>query len=156
MYDDGSLQVAYKLEIRGSQGRMTFNLRNCSQSNLSDLHLDINDATGLLRFEAGPLATSLAAGGQQQQQIMMECMKPVFPGPSLSIKYSSQQGARTESITLPVSVTCFNEAIAMNGGDFHNRWEMLHGEQEVKEVITLQQEFTSVQVLGALTNVRCQ
>jgi hypothetical protein len=87
LYDDGVVQVASQIEIRGSQGRVTFFVRNCSPANLSELNVAIQDPAGLLRIQAGNLPPTLGGLGQAQLQIMVECMKPVSPGPSVLISY---------------------------------------------------------------------
>jgi hypothetical protein len=155
IYDDAILQVAYKLEVRGSQGRLTFLIKNASTSaSLSDLSITIQDPSGLLRFESGPVNATLAPLGQQQVQVMMECMKPVFPGPTMSVHYkSSTNEIRDESVQLPVSVTCFLEPITMNATDFASKWQALHGDQETMEVVTSQNAFTAAQVTHAVTSV---
>jgi hypothetical protein len=82
----------------------------------------------LTRFEAHKLAsTEIAAGGQGQLQIMMECMKPVAPGPNVTISYiDSVVGQRKNTIPLPIAITTFNEPLGtMTAQDFMARWTQL-------------------------------
>jgi hypothetical protein len=87
LYDDGSLQVAVQVELRGSQGRVTFYLRNLSPGTLSEMKVNIVDPASLLRMQAGDLPSSLGGLAQAQLQVMVECMKPASPGPTVAISY---------------------------------------------------------------------
>jgi hypothetical protein len=126
LYDDGSLQIATAVEIRGSQGRVTFFLRNQSPSTMEDFKLSVDDPAGLMRFELSSGPTSLGAVSQVQQQLMVECMKPASPGPEISITYTdSLLGRRCTSLPLPLTVFTFNEALQLTVEDFLGRWEQL-------------------------------
>eukprot|EP00604_Paraphysomonas_vestita_P003352 CAMPEP_0174818834 /NCGR_PEP_ID=MMETSP1107-20130205/1729_1 /TAXON_ID=36770 /ORGANISM="Paraphysomonas vestita, Strain GFlagA" /LENGTH=559 /DNA_ID=CAMNT_0016031289 /DNA_START=1314 /DNA_END=2993 /DNA_ORIENTATION=+ len=128
-YDDGTLQIACKIEIRGSQGRLTLFYRNkSSSSQVTNLQININDPNSLLRMQVGPLQSNLSSLTQTEQQIMVECMTPVSPGPTISITYSdSTLGQRNAILSLPLLVVSFNEPLPLNTPDFYSRWGMLVG-----------------------------
>ena len=130
-YDDGSLQIAATFEVRGSQGRIAFFFRNQSPSTLADLQLRVEDEAGLTRFELGQGPTTIAALSSSptlQQQLMLECMKPVPGGPRVTISYvDSLLGRRSSTLPLPVTVTSFNDPLTLGGADFTTRWEALSG-----------------------------
>ena len=85
---------------------------------------------------------------------MLECMKPVSPGPSLSISYRAPIGQRKESLPLPVVVTSFNEPLSMEAADFAARWQALGapGLEEV-EVLSPTVPINPTVIAGALTSV---
>jgi len=129
LYDDGILQIACKLEVRGSQARLTLFFRNKSgDANITELATEMNDPAGLLRKQLGPLAANINPLGQTDQQIMVECMTPVSPGPTLTVSYrASDNRLRNNTFNLPVTVMSFNEPLALNFADFNSRWNMLVG-----------------------------
>jgi hypothetical protein len=157
IYDDGALQIAASVEIRGSQGRVTFNLRNNSPSSLNEVRLGIVDSVGLLRYElsAGPANGVIIAFGQATQTLMIECMKPAFPGPQLTVEYNNQLvGKRSESISLPVSVLSFCEHLALSGNDFMTRWESLGGPGlQAQEIFGPSRPIVPSEVAASLTSV---
>jgi hypothetical protein len=127
-YDDGALQIALTVEVRGSQGRVIFYFRNQSPATITNLSLVVNDTSGLTRFELGPGPTSLSAldNSGAQQVLRLECMKPVPGGPSVTISYvDSLLGRRTEDLFLPIAVTTFNDPLTLTGMDFTARWDSL-------------------------------
>lgn len=154
IYDDGSLQIAAKLEIRLSQGRLTLSYRNISSSTLSNFSLKLGGDSGLVRFEAGSVNATVPPGEQGHLQVMMECMKPAYPGPNLLIEYQDPaKGSRQETISLPVLLTTFNEPITLAAQDFSQRWGMLTGPgQEAQEVIQASTKLTPDQIKQALTS----
>lgn len=79
-------------------------------------------------MQVGPLQSTLSSLAQTEQQIMVECMAPVYPGPSLNITYlDSTLGERNVTLPLPLLVVTFNEPFSLNSTDFHSRWNMLVG-----------------------------
>jgi hypothetical protein len=62
LYDDNTLQVSTKIEIRGSQCRFTLNYANQSPGIISDLSVEVKDTAGLMRFEISPLPSSTISG----------------------------------------------------------------------------------------------
>lgn len=156
IYDDGNLQIACTVEIRGSQGRLTFQVRcRVGISDATELSIQVVDSAGLLRFEAGQIPPVLAAGAQASLQIMVECMKPIAPGPSLQIKYRNRDGLHDNKIDIPVIMSSFNEPLQINGADFMQRWEKLKaGGTESVEVFNpataINPSFARQAVLSAL------
>jgi hypothetical protein len=136
IYNDGSLQISAKFEVRGSQARLTFAFQNNSQGSMSDLVVEIQDSVGLLRFEASPLASTIPGLGNATQTIMIECMKPASPGPQLSVSYNDQlHGKRANAIKLPLMVTTFNEPLSLLGDDFGVRWQALTNQGQESQQI---------------------
>lgn len=130
LYDDGSVQIACKTEVRGSQGRLTLFFRNkCTVNSVESLSVNFSDTDGFLRSQFGPLPSSLAPGSQVEQQIMIECMKPSDIKPSLSISYKESNGgsAKKNVFLLPLYMTLFNDPLPLSGEDFNKRWQMLSG-----------------------------
>lgn len=156
IYDDGTLQIAYRVEIRGSQGRLTFFYRNNSVSNnIEGLEVTVSDPANLLRMQTGNLASSMSPHSQEEQQLMVECMTPGSPGPSLTVKYEEVgKGFRNNSINLPLTVVSFNEPLKLNGSDFMTKWNMLSGPgQEAMEVFNPSEPVTVQGVKTALGSV---
>jgi AP-2 complex subunit alpha len=90
-----------------------------------------------LRQQLSPTNPSIAPSGQQEQQFLFECIKPVAPGPNLAIQYKGSSGQRSHELKLPVLVTSFNEPLSLSGADFNARWMQLGGPgQEVQEMFT--------------------
>ena len=156
LFDDGSLQVASKIEVRGSQGRITFYYRNHSNADLNDFGVEVRDAAGLIRCQLSPLpSTTLPAGGQTEQQLLVECMQPASPGPQLLLTFTSPQGKRTAALDLPVMITTFNEPLVLSGVDFSARWDQLVAQgQEIQEVLAPTKAIIPSDVQNILTAVR--
>lgn len=155
-YDDGTLQVATKIEIRGSQGRLTLFYRNKSNTaSVNNLTITVNDPASLLRMDVGPLQSTLAPGSQIDQRVMVECMAAVAPGPSLTITYAdSVSGQRNNTLPLPLAVTSFNEPASLSSADFSNRWNMLTSlGQEGQERFTPQRPLSHDSLVQFLSSV---
>lgn len=156
LYDDGVLQIATKLEVKGYQGKLSLFYRNVHSTAATNIKAMLTDAVGLVRVtDSGALPASLAAGAQAQQVVQFECVKPAAPGPSLSLSYENTGiGNRTESIRVPIAVTTFNEQLTLNGADFSTRWGKLTGAgQESVEVFYPANKIDAAQVQQALTSV---
>jgi Adaptin C-terminal domain len=155
LYDDGNLQIASKIEVRGSQGRITIYYRSMA-SEISEFNVSVKDSAGLVRCQLSPLSvSSLSAGGQTEQQLLVECMQPASPGPQLCITYLSAHGRRTVSVDLPLMVTTFNEPLALSGADFSARWDLLVSPgQEAQEVLSPPRPVVPREIHSVLTAVR--
>jgi hypothetical protein len=127
LYDDGTLQIACKTEVRGSQGRLTLFYRNKSPVNKVDaMTANFSDTAGFLRSQAAPLPSSLEPGGQVEQQVMIECMKPSDLHSDLVLSYKESGGPCHRNITvLPIHMTLFNDPLPLSAEDFEKRWQML-------------------------------
>ena len=155
IYDDGSLQVLSKVEVRGSQCRLSLQYTNQSPASLSNVKVDIVDPAGLLRFEVAPLPATISGLGKETQVIMLECMKPAAPGPQLKIEYiDSLQGKRSNSISLPLFVASFNEPLTLTAEDFSARWQQLVSPaQESQQVFRPSYPVSLPQITSSLTSV---
>ena len=112
--------MAVTVEVRGSQGRVTLFFRNQSPAELADFSVACEDASGLTRFEVGPGPASIPGlNSGQQQQIMLECMKPVSGGPSMVISFTDPlAGRRSTVLPLPLLAVTFNDPLSLPGADF--------------------------------------
>lgn len=155
LYDDGTLQVATRAEIRGSQCRFSLMFVNQSPAAISKLKVDISDPSGLLRFEAAPMDENIAGLGKAAQVIMCECMKPATPGPKVTISYvDALAGSRSNTLDLPLMVSSFNEPISLEGADFGSRWQQLTGPgQESQDVLKPPYPIVPAQIHAALQSV---
>lgn len=155
LYDDGTLQIATKIDVRGSQARLMLMYRNLSPAVLSDFLIEIIDAASFVRFEAATVQSSVPGLAQFQQQVMMELMKPASPGLEIRISYvDTFIGSRSNTIPLPIFVTTFNEPMNLHGSDFVTRWQQLVGpDMEVQEVIRPSSAIVPANIHAALTNV---
>jgi hypothetical protein len=155
VYDDGTLQIHCKVEVRGSQCRLSLQYVNESPASLNDMKAEIIDSIGLLRFEAQDFPPSMGGLGKETQVIMVECMKPAFPGPHLKISYvDSFQGKRVNTIQLPLLVTSFNEPLMLKNEDFMTRWQQLTANgQESQQVVRPSHPIVLQQIYSSLANV---
>ena len=136
LYDDGLLQVATKIEVKGSQARVTFFYRNKGPSSMSNFSVTVADPAGLLRYELSTTSPQLDALAQGQQILMVECMKPATENPTFTIAYTdSLLGTRSNKLLLPVNTSTFNEPLSLNPGDFSARWDQLQGEGQHKQEV---------------------
>lgn len=144
-YDDGTLQVACTVEIRGSQGRITFIYHNISLTEtLFSLLVTMPDTGGFLRTQISPLKSHLVPQEHIQQTIMIECLQPSGIRPTIVIAYRSPQGSRKNTLLIPVTILSFNNPLMLAFHDFQLRWEMLtHPGQEIIEIFQSQQVITS-------------
>ncbi len=136
-YDDGCLKMMIKCEVRGSQGRYQFQLINSGTTTINDLKIDLVDPSNFLRFEAAPLAPSLAAQANVVASFMVECMKPAFPGPQLKVSYTeSNLGVRNNQVPVPILTSSFNEPLAFPANVFMEKWNQLsQPTMQVQEVV---------------------
>ena len=128
IYDDGCVQIASKIETRNSQCRLSLHYRNRSQSAASGFGISVTDPEGLVRCNCSAVASNeLAPGAQGSVFVMMECLQPAFPGPSMTVVYNDpSKGAVTNVVTLPISVATFTEALPnLNGQAFGGQWTKL-------------------------------
>ncbi len=136
LYDDGLLQMACKIEVKGSQARITFFYRNKGPSAMSNFSMTVADPAGLLRLELSTTSPQLDALAQSQQILMVECMKPVPENPSFTISYTdSLLGKKSNTLQLPVNTATFNEPLVLPPSDFSTRWEQLQGEGQHKQEV---------------------
>lgn len=156
VYNDGTLQVAAKVEVRGSQARVTLSYTNASPASITELKVTLDDAAGLLRSKVTPVQETIAGLGSAQQVIMAECMKPAAPGPQITIEYNDTlQGKRNNTIPFPLLVTSFNEPLAtLSPADFQTRWNALSQPgQEVQQVLRPSYPVVPSQIHNALSTV---
>jgi AP-2 complex subunit alpha len=153
IYDDGALQIAMKSEIRGSQGRFTFHFRNIGTCTMSNFSISIIDSAGLSRHQINAANPTIPPNGQGQQILMMECMKPAFPGPDIKVSYDdSILGSKSNTIKLPINVTSFNESTNINANDFQVRWqEFATPGQAVEQILNPSAPINPTQILQAMT-----
>jgi AP-2 complex subunit alpha len=84
---------------------------------------------------------------------MMECMKPASPGPKLNLSYKGLNGTRDVTISLPITVTSFNESLSLSAQDFAARWQMLvQPGQESMEVFSPSSPINVQQIHNALSS----
>lgn len=155
IYDDGAIQILSKIEVRGSQCRLSLQYSNQSPGAATDFKAEIIDSAGLLRFEAAPVASTIGGLGKETQVIMLECLKPAAPGPQLKIEYNdSFQGKRSNTIHLPLVIASFNEGLTLTSEDFMNRWQVLTNPgQELQQVFRPSTPIVVNQVHTSLTSV---
>jgi len=154
LYDDGTLQIATKIETRGSQCRFSFMHINQSPGALTDFKVTVTDSAGLMRFELSQLPSPQLDGLARVTQVMMlECVKPAAVGPKVTISYNDTlKGQRSNTIDLPLIVTSFNEPLNLSAADFGARWQQLVAPgQEAQEVLKPSYPLNPAQVQGALT-----
>ena len=130
VYDDGIVQVASKIDIRGTQGRVMLYFRNNTEVKLSLFKASLEDPSSFLRHEMTTVPPELAGSGQfEQQQVMLECIAPVYPGAHINIEYIASSGTgdskRVASFDLPVVLTSFNAPLPLSGPDWEIRWNAL-------------------------------
>lgn len=154
-YNDGTLQISAKVEVRGSQARVTLNFTNTSPASITGLKVDVEDSAGLLRSKIAPVQESISGLGNAQQVIMAECMKPVSPGPQITIQYvDTLQGKRVNTLAFPLVISSFNEPLAsLSAADFQTRWNALtQAGQEVQQVLRPSYPVVPSQILNALSS----
>ena len=153
LYDDGVVQIASKIEMRGSQGRLTLFYRNVSPSALAAWALTVADPSGFLRFDlqAGPATVGPSAQGQQV--MMFECMKPSPTGPTLSVSYKGPVGLRSVTIDLPILTSTFNEPLTLPAADFSQRWEALaEPGKQVQEILSPVNDIVAANVAAGMVS----
>ena len=156
LYDDGTLQVATKIETRGSQCRFSFLHINQTANVITDFKVTVTDPAGLIRFELAPLpSTQLDGMGRATQVMMLECVGLVPVAPQVTFSYvDSVAGRRCNTLDLPLIVTSFNEPLSLTAADFAPRWQQLVGAgQEAQEVLKLSYPVVPAQVHGVLSSV---
>jgi len=156
LYDDGTLQIATKIETRGSQCRFSFMHINQSPGALTDFKVTVADPAGLMRFELSALPSTQLDGLARVTQVMMlECVKPAAVGPKVTISYNDTlKGSRSNTIDLPLIVTSFNEPLNLAAADFTARWSQLVAPgQEAQEVLKPSYPLNPAQVQQALSAV---
>lgn len=153
LYDDGTLQIATKIEVKASQARVFLYYRNKGPGRIEKMQIKINDPSGLLRFELAALAPTLEPLCTATQILMVACVKPATPGPSMHIVYTdSMQGERDNTVDLPINTATFNEPLHLTGADFSVKWNQLTapGQQKIA-VLMPTTPISPANVLGGMT-----
>lgn len=129
-YDDGLLQILFKLEIRGSQGRLTLSYRNKSSGDLNNVQIKLLSDNGMIRFKSNNDVPNIIAPMQPEQQLFfLECMKPATASPILSLSYYDSNSIKHEIIIpTPILSIQFNESLSLSPNDFMNKWSTLQGQ----------------------------
>lgn len=155
IYDDGTVKVQAKIEIKESQCRLTLNYSNIGISDINDLKAVISDPAGLLRFEAAAIPTTLRSKAQENQVVMMECMRPAHPGPKFTVSYTDPEfGTRSNEIDLPILVTSFNDPLTLVAQDFMAKWQALGGAgKESVETFKVNSAIVPANIKDAMTKV---
>jgi hypothetical protein len=103
-----------RVEVKLSQARVVLFYNNIGPASLTDLQVTLVDTQGFLRSQLAPTPSTLNPGTTEQQIIMVECMKPIFPGPSVSLSYIDiVAGDRSVTFDLPLLLSTFNEPLAL-------------------------------------------
>jgi hypothetical protein len=145
--EPGFINIMLKQEWRGSQGRVSVCIVNAGQDVLDGFSaelLPVEDNAAALRSQASDLPkTTLAAGEQLVQQIMVECMQPFATMPGYRLKFTQKGAGGTRScsypLSLPVYLNCFFEPTTMEGDDFMSRWQKLNNPAlQQQDVVTSQ------------------
>jgi hypothetical protein len=156
MYDDGILLVSTKIELRGSQARLTFQYTNNGPAVIADMKVTVDDPNSFLRFDLKPLPSTTIEGlGKANQIMMLECMKPASTGPTVTLEYvDTLLGRRCSKVAIPIIITSFNEPLALPSQDFASRWQLLTGAgQQAMEVVTLPYSITPAQINDVFVKV---
>lgn len=67
--------------------------------------------------------------------------------------YLESRGKRDVSVDLPVTVTTFQEALSLSGGDFIATWDRLSAQgQEVQEVLSPSKPINPEEILAVLSS----
>lgn len=76
-------------------------------------------------------------------------MKPVAPGPTLTISYTAKDGKRNNRLNLPIVLTSFNAPMVLPGVDWNQRWGSLNNpDQQVMDTFN-----TSIPNINSLKNM---
>lgn len=152
LYDDGILQIATKIEVRGSQGRMSLFYRNQSSALLQNFELAVLSLGGFIRFEIEAVPSIVRAHAEEQTVMMFELMKPHTTMPTLNIGYVGPVGIRRVSLDLPVVTITFNEPLQLSAADFTQRWQLLNDpSRQMQEVFSPSRDVVPTSILMHVT-----
>ena len=145
LYDSPIMQVGFKHEYKGSQGRVSLFLGNMGSTPMTGLSVSLPSSLPLLRtkLDIGDTAALAGGGGVRLEAksrltmtIMVEAMAPFTDSPVLTVSFECGGGYYEYPFRLPIVPTAFLEAVApLDKETFMQRWGSLGGDKESQEVV---------------------
>lgn len=132
LFEDERLQVGFKAEYHGADGRLALFCTNKSDSPIGGLSIEMHSPFPALSINTQPAAPDL--NPQQQVQIFMQC-KCTGPfsyapgqGPTGRIQYQLKGQSAAFALPLPVSIGRFVEPMPLqNAAQFVQVWQQTQG-----------------------------
>ncbi len=144
LFENECLQVGVKHEYQGAQGRVGLFFGNKSGGELSAFQATVAAPAGgaaALKIQVGQdVPSTVGAGQQTRQQVVVEAMRPFdYPeAPTLTVSFSLHGRAHAYDLPLPVVPTCFFEPVTLAAGDYMARWRSLEGQNRERQEIVQQ------------------
>jgi AP-2 complex subunit alpha len=128
LYEDGLLQIGIKSRFQGHLGQLAVYMGNKISAPMTSVTTTIHsgDPTALSVTLAKMPPTTIAPRTQAQLQLQVECKKPFFTPPILTISFLAGSH-QSVSLRLPVVVTKFLEHVTLEQADFFERWRLIGG-----------------------------
>ncbi|KAI0223578.1 hypothetical protein L0F63_003658 [Massospora cicadina] len=159
LFEDSQLQLGFKAEFSGNQGRIVLYAGNKLVTQLSSVKFvpaNKHDTPGLNVTVLQPIASVIPPKAQLQQVFQVECVAPILDIPMLRLTYVSS-GAQSILFKLPAVQTSFLEPIELSSQNFFARWKQLGGPpREVQSAFRSGVNIDVGKVKGALRGFRVQ
>ncbi|KAI8866013.1 ARM repeat-containing protein, partial [Ramicandelaber brevisporus] len=135
LYADVNIQVGFKCEFNGSEGRVVLYIGNSSQRDLTDFDASINSEDDSLISTIqlpSPAQNVIKPRTQLMVKISLKCQSIFGSSPIVIIRYTLGQ-PRTLLLRLPVSITRFMNPVVLSAQDFFQRWKQLASPSNTNE-----------------------
>eukprot|EP00164_Ancoracysta_twista_P002628 GFYU01003499.1.p1 GENE.GFYU01003499.1~~GFYU01003499.1.p1 ORF type:complete len:516 (-),score=162.86 GFYU01003499.1:192-1739(-) len=158
LFEDANLQIGFKSEYSGANGRLGLYYGNKSTSPLTGVHVTAASFPQA-RIDVGQLAPMIAPQDQVFQPITVEALQAFATSPVLSVSFAALSGPVNLSLKLPVVVTKFTVPVGgISGEEFFARWNGIPSAapQEQKLIFKRSQPYdmsVTEQLLTASLNV---
>jgi hypothetical protein len=134
LYQNSTLAVSIISEYRAHQGRLQLFVYNKSHYDFARFEVNIHCKEDGLTARTQGCPVLVTAGDEARVMIAVESLAPFNESPALDIAFSMSGVNYKYALKLPVTISCFFEALPSDKNTYMQRWKSLDG--EVQEVFT--------------------
>jgi len=127
LYEDTTIQIGCKMEYQKNNGKITLFYGNRSTAELTNFSFSIGSTPYLSAIDVREAPSSLPAGSQLSQIIMVQCGEAFGTNPQATISFSQAGVVKRLSVDIPVIMTKFFSGATFTGEDFMKRWGAIAG-----------------------------
>jgi hypothetical protein len=157
IFDNETLQIFYSGDFRTHQGRIALFFKNKSfyKDNITNFNLTVQPHAALKIVLQPNIQNSIAFNEENKIQIAIECLRPFFESPVLTLNYtatttssSSSCNNFNETLLLPITAISFFEPIVADKTTFLTRWKSIEGENtEQQQVFNARNNFIDISII---------
>ena len=131
LYRDGHVEVGMAQQYKDAQGRIMLFLGNKFGGELNNFAVNIPEIPQIV-FKGFDAPSSLPAGAQEKIQLQFMCKQPFVQPPEIRISFTAGGVPHERRLRLPVVVSSFMSAAAMEPARFTQTWDQLAAKEAQK------------------------